>query len=112
VEPPSDTGLYQQAFSEVFFSTIFTLVMLILSLANFHRKNHLNGLVVGLTFAGMLMVSTPISGGILNPATSIGTGLFDLAQGGDSYYHILLYTIAPLCGGALAAFSFDYFNPK
>lgn len=112
VEPPSDTGLYQQAFSEVFFTMIFILVMILLSLSNHYRKSHLNGLVIGLTFAGMLMVSTPISGGILNPATSIGTALFDLIQGGDSYYHILLYTIAPLCGGAIAAFSFDYFNPK
>lgn len=112
VEPPSDTGLYQQAFSEVFFTMIFTLVILMTSLANLHRKNQQNGLIIGLTFAGMLMVSTPISGGILNPATSIGTALFDLIQGGDSYYHTLLYTMAPLCGGALAAFSFDFFNPK
>lgn len=112
VEPPSDTGLYQQAFSEVFFTAIFILIMLLLSLSNLHRKNHLLGLIVGLTFAGMLMVSTPVSGGILNPATSIGTALFDLIQGGDSFVHVLLYTIAPLCGGALAAFSFDYFNPK
>jgi glycerol uptake facilitator-like aquaporin len=112
VEPPSDTGLYQQAFSEVFFTAIFTLVMLMLSIASFHRKNNLNGLIIGLTFTGMLMISTPISGGILNPATSIGTALFDLIQGGDSYHHILLYTIAPLCGGALAAFSFSFFNPK
>lgn len=112
VEPPSDTGLYQQAFSEVFFTAIFTLVMLMLSIASLHRKNNLNGLIIGLTFTGMLMISTPISGGILNPATSIGTALFDLIQGGDSYNHILLYTIAPLCGGALAAFSFSFFNPK
>lgn len=112
LEPPSDTGLYQQAFAEVFFTAIFVLVMILLSISHLHRRNHLNGLIIGLTFAGMLMVSTPISGGILNPATTIGTALFDLIQGGDSYFHALLYTIAPLCGGALAAFSFDFFNPK
>ncbi|HET8866193.1 MAG TPA: aquaporin [Gracilimonas sp.] len=112
VEPPSDTGLYQQVFSEVFFSAIFVMIMMILSLSTLHRKNQLVGLIVGLTFTGMLMVSTPISGGILNPAISIGTALFDLVKGGDSYIHLLLYTLAPLCGGALAAFSFSYFKPK
>lgn len=112
LEPPSDTDLYQQAFAEVFFTAIFVLIMILLSLSHLHRRNHLNGLIIGLTFTGMLMVSTPISGGILNPATSIGTALFDLIQGGDSYFNALLYTIAPLCGGALAAFSFGFFNPK
>lgn len=112
LEPPSDTGIYQQAIAEVFFTGIFALIMVLLSISYLHRKNHVNGLIIGLTFAGMLMVSTPISGGVLNPATSIGTALFDLIKAGDSYLHILLYTLAPLCGGALAAFTFDLFNPK
>ncbi|MBD3617264.1 MAG: aquaporin [Gracilimonas sp.] len=112
VEPPTDTGLYQQTFVEVFFVSIFVMVMLMLSLSNLHRKNQFVGIIIGLTFTGMLMVSTPVSGGVLNPTISIGTALFDFIMGGDSYKHILLYTIAPLCGGALAAFTFAYFNPK
>jgi glycerol uptake facilitator-like aquaporin len=112
VEPPSDTNLYQQAFAEFFFVAIFVLVMLMLSLSKIHRGNQLVGLVVGLTFGAMLMVSTQISGGVLNPATAVGTALFDLIRGNDSYVHLLLYVIAPVFGGALAAFTFDYFNPK
>lgn len=109
VEPPATTNLYQQAFAEVLFTFIFVLVMLTLTITKSFRKNNLSGLAVGLTFGGMLMVATPVSGGILNPATSIGTAGFDLIQGGNSIVHSLLYTIAPLTGGALAAFSFTYF---
>ena len=110
VEPPSTTNLYQQAFSEVFFTFIFVLVMLTLSLLRSFRKNNLSGLVIGLTFGGMLMVATPVSGGVLNPVISLGTALFDLMQGGNSITHSMLYTIAPLTGGALAAFAFSYFH--
>ena len=109
VEPPATTNLYQQAFAEVIFTYIFVLVMLTLTITKSFRKNHLSGLAVGLTFGGMLMVATPVSGGILNPATSLGTAGFDLVYGGNSIIHSLLYTLAPLTGGALAAFSFNYF---
>lgn len=110
VEPPSSTDLYQQVFSEVLFALIFVLVMLIFSLTKGLRKSNLIGLAVGLTFGGMLIISTPISGGILNPAISIGYSGLDLIMGGNSYLHVLLYTLAPLTGGALAAFIFTYFH--
>ncbi|MBO6584962.1 MAG: aquaporin [Gracilimonas sp.] len=110
IEPPSTTNLYQQVFAEVVFTFIFVLVMLTLTFTKSFRKNSLSGLAVGLTFGGMLMVATPVSGGILNPATSIGTASFDLINGGNSIIHSLLYTLAPLTGGALAAFAFSYFH--
>lgn len=110
IEPPATTNLYQQVFAEVLFTFIFVLVMLTLALTNSFRKNSLSGIAVGLTFGGMLMVTTPVSGGILNPATSLGTALFDLINGGNSIIHSLLYTLAPLTGGALAAFTFSYFH--
>jgi len=86
--------------------------MLVFSLTTFLKRNGLIGIVAGLTFSGMLLISIPISGGILNPATSIGTSIVDLTQGGNSYIYTLLYTIAPLTGGALAAFAFTYFYSK
>ncbi|MDR9419386.1 MIP/aquaporin family protein [Gracilimonas sp.] len=111
VEPPTDTNLYQQAFAELLFTGIFVIIMMIFSLSRSQGKRNLLGLVAGLTFAGMLMITIPISGGILNPVTSIGTALIDFINGGNSYVHVLLYTLAPLCGCALAAFKYVYFNP-
>lgn len=112
IEPPATTGLYQQAFGEVLFTFVFVLVMLTLSLTPTFRKTTLSGLAIGLTFGGMLMVITPVSGGVLNPATTLGTAFFDLTQGGDSIKFGLLYTLAPLTGGALAAFAFSYFHQQ
>lgn len=110
VEPPTTTDLYQQAFAEVAFVYLFVLIMLIFSLSKTHRRSKLIGLIAGLTFTGLLLVSTPISGGVLNPAISIGTAIIDLIFGGDSYIHALLYTVAPLTAAALAAFSFSFFH--
>lgn len=112
LDPPSDTNMYQQAFLEVLLTAVFVLVMLIFSLKQSDRKNPVKSLIIGLTFTAMLMMSTPVSGGILNPAISLGTALFDLLLGGNSYEHSLLYTLAPLTGGAIAAFSFTYFNQR
>lgn len=110
IEPPAITNLYQQIFTELVFTFLFVLVMLTQALTKSLRTSSLSGLAVGLTFGGMLMVATPVSGGVLNPATSIGTAGFDFINGGDSIIHSLLYTLAPLTGGALAAFTFSYFH--
>lgn len=109
VEPPTLTGLNQHVIAEVFFTFIFVFVMLVFSLVPSLRRSHLIGIAAGLTFAGVLLISIPLSGGILNPATSIGTSIIDLTQGGNSYIYTLLYTLAPLTGGTLAAFAFNYF---
>jgi glycerol uptake facilitator-like aquaporin len=112
IEPPSANVLYEQAFAEVLFTFVFVLVMLTTALTQPFRRTNISGLAIGLTFGGMLMVATPISGGILNPATFLGTAAFDLLRGGYSITHSLLYTLAPLAGGALAAFAFSYFHPQ
>lgn len=110
VEPPTDTNLYQQAFAEVFFTGIFVLIMMVFTLSRSQGKRNLIGLAAGLTFAGMLMITIPVSGGVLNPVISLGTAFMDFINGGNSYVHALLYTLAPLCGGALAALGFTFFN--
>lgn len=110
LNPPSDTHIYQQSFLEVLLTAVFVMVMLVFSLIQRARKNPVKSLVIGLTYAGMLMVAMPVSGGVLNPAISLGSAAFDLLLGGNSYVHSLLYTLAPLTGGALAAFAFTYLN--
>ncbi len=110
LEPPATTNLYQQGFAEVAFTFLFVMVMLTLSQQQSAHRNHVSGVAVGLTFAGVIMVTKPVSGGVLNPAIAIGTGLFDLIMGGYSIKHSLLYTLAPLTGGALAALAISYFH--
>lgn len=111
IAPPASTNLYQQSLAEVLFTFLFVLIILVFTLTTSSRRNHLYGLVAGLTFAGMLMVSMPISGGVLNPAIFIGFAGFDALTGGGTLSSLWLYTFAPLAGGALAAFVFTYLRP-
>lgn len=110
VEPPVSTDLYQQAFGELFFTFLFVMLMLTFSLSKSPQLFQMAGLAVGLTYAGILMAGTPVSGGVFNPAISIGTAAFDLITGGNSYLHVLLYTLAPLAGASVAAVAYTYFN--
>lgn len=110
VEPPSDTNLYQQAIGEVLFVFLFVWVMLSFALTKTLRSNKLFGFAIGLTFTGILITGTPVSGGVFNPVFSMGPALVDLIKGGNSIIHSILYTIAPLTGGALAAVFFSWIN--
>ncbi|SMO63107.1 MIP/aquaporin family protein [Gracilimonas mengyeensis] len=108
LDPPPSTDLYQQAFAEVGFTFLFVMVMLTFSLPKSPRNFQTVGLAAGLTFTGILLAGTPVSGGVFNPAISIGTALFDLLSGGNSYVHALLYTLAPVAGGSIAAGLYSY----
>ncbi|MEX0608032.1 MAG: aquaporin [Balneolaceae bacterium] len=110
LEPPTDTNLYQQAGAEILFTFLFVLLTLTMALSPAFKNTNIYGFAIGLAFGGIILAGSSISGGIYNPATSIGSALFDLMNGGDSYQHVLLYTFAPLTGGALAAATFSYLN--
>ena len=112
LEPPDDTNLYQQAGAEVLFTFLFVLVMMFFSLKPILRKNHLYGFAAGLTFGGIIIIGSRISGGAFNPAISVSSALLDLFKGGNSYIYTLLYLLGPLTGGALAAFVFSYFQDQ
>lgn len=110
VEPPSDTNLYQQISAEVLFTFFFVLMMLVMSLKPILRKNHLFGFIIGLTYAAVFYIGSPISGGTFNPALSFSTALVDFIHGGNSYYFLLLYILSPLAGGSIAATVYAYFE--
>lgn len=110
VEPPTITNLYQQASVEILMTFVFVYIMLFVTKKGFSVTNHAYGLIVGLTFSGMLIIGDKISGGIYNPALSIGTSVIDYLTGGASYKAIPLYTLAPCLGASLAAWAFNYFE--
>lgn len=111
VEPPTTSNLYQQATIEIIFT--FVLAIVYLSLINNKRGDlvRMNGLGVGLTLTGCIVLGKSISGAVYNPAISISSSIIDfMTVRGSSYEHILLFTIAPLAGAALAALMSWYVN--
>lgn len=60
------------------------------------------GLAIGLSLVLIHIVCIPITGTSVNPARSIGPALF---QGGQALSQLWLFILAPLLGGALAAWT-------
>lgn len=110
VEAPTNTYLYQQVSAEFLFT--FLLVLVVITVFNTEQllSNNLYGFIVGLMLTGITFLGLPISGGIFNPAVSIGVSVVDLLNGGLSFYFIPLYTLAPLTGAAAAAWLYVYLN--
>ena len=55
----------------------------------------------------------PLSGGVFNPAVSIGPSIIDLITGGGtSQYFVWYYLTAPIIGSVLAVITFNYILKK
>ena len=76
------------------------LVILAVTDARFEHPA-LAPLAIGLTLAAIHFVAIPATGTSVNPARSIGPGLF---AGGDAIIQLWLFILAPLIGGALGGF--------
>lgn len=60
---------------------------------------HSAPVAIGLTYAALLLFTTPITGGSFNPARSTASALF---AGGDAIGQVWLFWVAPLVGAAVA----------
>ncbi|MDR2499081.1 MAG: MIP family channel protein [Tannerellaceae bacterium] len=94
-------GAFMQAFvAELVFTFIFVLVVLGSTDAKKGAGN-LAGLAIGLTLVLVHIVCIPITGTSVNPARSIGPAIF---EGGAALTQLWVFIVAPLAGGALAAY--------
>src|SRR5690606_11773270 len=86
----------------VFFVEIlatFIFVFIVLAATSRIANNALVGLTGGTAFTVGYLMSIPISGGGLNPARSLGPGIF---AGGEALSQVWVFLVAPLLGALLA----------
>jgi aquaporin Z len=111
-----DSGLAQNSFgdegsgyawwaaflAELILTAIFVYVILAVTDA---RNEHpaLAPAAIGLTLAMIHFASINLTGTSVNPARSIGVGLF---AGGDAIVQLWLFILAPLAGGAIAGITY------
>ena len=113
IQPNLSSSVYQILLSEILFT--FLLVYVILNVATHPnlKGNSFYGFAIGLTvMAGAFSVG-PISGGVFNPAVSIGPTLSQFIIGvGISKHYLWYYLIGPFLGSLLATFSYAYLVKK
>lgn len=102
--PGAQTGTFQFITVELLLSLLFYTVFLCMIYPSTRRRSPVFGLIAGIVFAGCLMISEPIAGFGLNPATTSAFALFDLINLGVAYQYLPVYILAPGIAGFIAAF--------
>ncbi len=110
--PADDSSPALYASVELLFAVILAMVYLIVFLTRDSSKDRLFGLVAGLSYAGLLMVGQPVSGGVFNPALAATSSIIDLFSQGDSWVYLPAYLLGPLAGGVIAGLLFNSLYQK
>jgi MIP family channel proteins len=83
--------------------TTFFLVFVVFGTAVDPRAPRIGGLAIGLTLAAGMLATYPLTGGSMNPARAFGP-----AVASGVYEGQLIYWIAPILGGLIAAAIYEY----
>ncbi|WP_437112321.1 MIP family channel protein [Streptomyces cinnamoneus] len=86
----------------------FLLVYVVLSVTHRIAMVGFDGLAAGVALAVVHLIGVPLTGTSVNPARSIGPALF---AGDGALSQLWLFIIAPLIGGALAAYAHRVTHP-
>jgi aquaporin Z len=87
----------------------FLFVFVILAVTRRASNATVAGLVIGLSLALVHVMGIPIDGTSVNPARSLGSAVF---AGTTALSQLWVFIIAPLIGGAIAAFLFVILFPE
>jgi aquaporin Z len=101
--PAVGAGLQGPWLIEFFFSFALCLVVLNTAMHAATKGNSYYGFAIGFTVAAGAIAGGTISGGAFNPAVGIAPTIVHAAAGHGSWSPIVLYLVAPMLGGALAA---------
>ena len=109
--PGANASIQGVLLVEFLFTFALALVVLNSATAAGTKGNSFYGLAIGFTVMVGAFAGGEISGGAFNPAVGVGPILMDVIAGGGTIANIWIYLVAPLAGGAVAAFVFKIQNP-
>ncbi|MDR7253542.1 aquaporin Z [Nocardioides sp. BE266] len=98
---PMGYGLLACLVIEVLLTAVFLWV--ILGSTDTRAPKGMAPLAIGLALTLIHLISIPVTNTSVNPARSIGVGLF---AGGDAIAQLWLFILAPVVGGLVAGFSY------
>ena len=114
VPQPSLQFKIEQAFLiELLLSAIFALVVLYTAVSKEYKNSNIFGFAIAFTVPALAALGGPISGGLFNPAISIGANLFAVSKGMSIMgSHLIMYIVGSFGGGALAAYLFKFLEQE
>lgn len=108
--PNAATSLFQDFIVEMLLAFVLALEILVIATYEKYDGNFVTGFAIGFTIPALALLGTPISGGLFNPAISLGGALFSLIKGVQIIpAHLIMYVGGASVGGALAACFYKYF---
>ena len=113
IQPNLDESIYQILLAEVLFTYLLVLVILNVACHPKLKGNSFYGFAIGLTVMGGAYSVGGLSGGVFNPAVSIGPSMIDFISGnGISHYFTWYYLVAPIVGSLIAVAHFNFILKK
>jgi glycerol uptake facilitator-like aquaporin len=101
--PASSVSVGSFVLLELIFTLLFVLLFLLMVFPGQKPVRSIFGVVIGVGFAGCLMVVEPLIGFGMHPALNTAFSIVDYSAGGTSYQHLPIYLFTPLVGGIVAA---------
>ncbi|NLG05829.1 MAG: MIP family channel protein [Clostridia bacterium] len=87
----------------------FLFVFTIIGVTSKVEFSSISGLIIGLALTLVHILGIPFTGTSVNPARSFGPALL---TGSDALIQVWVFILAPLIGGALAAFAYNMLRQK
>lgn len=106
--PSSAVTPLQYGLAELIFVLLLCMLYLTLFLTDQFRNNQIYGVAIGLSYAGILLIGEPVSGGVFNPSVAIAASVVDYFDFGESYIYLPVFVLAPAVGGIFAGHLFTY----
>lgn len=113
VQPNLSATVYQILGYEILFTYLYVYAFLTVTSHPKLKNNTFYGLVLGATIMVGLFSSIQTSGGVFNPAISVGVTLSHLFIGdGVSKYYLWYYLVGPALGGLIATAHYSLISIK
>tara|TARA_B100001250_G_scaffold263883_1_gene227443 strand:+ start:848 stop:1465 length:618 start_codon:yes stop_codon:yes gene_type:complete len=113
IQPNLSSSIYQILACEIIFTYLLVYVILNVATHPNLKGNSFYGLAIGLTVMVGAFTVGKTSGGVFNPAVSLGPTLSHfIIENGISKHYLWYYLLGPIIGSLLATFQFNYFVKK
>lgn len=110
--PGNGISLTQAFVAETLLAFVFALIVLVVAHTKHLRASTIAGFAIAFTIPALALVGGPISGGLFNPAISLGANLLGLVKGVAVVWpNVLMYLFGGLFGAFLASLAYHKLIP-